>query len=54
MQTVPPALDRGAGEPAKWETLGTAVPEELVALAGTGAHSAGRRADTGHCSASQE
>ena len=24
------------------------------ALAGTGAHSAGRRADTGHCSASQE
>ena len=36
MHTVPPALERGAAVRAGAETLGTAVPGELVALAGTG------------------
>ena len=48
MQTVPPALDRGTGLPAKWETLGTEVPRKLMALAGTGHGSAEEVEETGH------
>ena len=56
MHTVPPALERGAAVRAGAETLGTAVPGELVALAGTGKLQCQSRRlaleETGHSSAS--